>query len=118
MFTRVPRTDTPNELRIPFDILEIGRAGEVELVADAVHEGVQRFDVSTVSMLQREECWGAGTHPCCQLPFDLGPFSEEDIRSDLEERYLRPRNIFDHATLDLCQRSAMKETLIKWGETR
>ncbi|KAJ3039685.1 hypothetical protein HK097_002771, partial [Rhizophlyctis rosea] len=73
------------ELRIPFDILEIGRAGEVELVADAVNEGTQRFDIST-------------------LPFDLGPFSEEDIKSDLEERYLRPRNTFDHATLDLCQR--------------
>ncbi|KAJ3044020.1 hypothetical protein HDV00_003549 [Rhizophlyctis rosea] len=64
--------DIPDENRIPFDIFEVGRAGEVELVHDAALEGELALDIST-------------------LPLDIGPFSEEDIKADLEERYLRPQ---------------------------
>jgi hypothetical protein len=38
------------------------------------------------------------------MPYGLGPFEDEDIKAEMEERFLKPKNYFPDDTLKKAQK--------------
>ncbi|KAJ3406520.1 hypothetical protein HDV05_005963, partial [Chytridiales sp. JEL 0842] len=77
----------PPKRQIPFTFFSTGRAGDVQVVPS----------------LQEQRKQGMPYH-ISDMPFGLGPFEDEDIKAEMEDRFLKPKPYFHSDLLKRSQR--------------